>query len=193
MPPQKPPLEVLIESALFFKGGSLRVKEIAQAVGSSENDVKAALVGLQASLEGRGLRLVVERDEAALATAPESREMIEAMRREELEGPLGKAGLETLAIVIFRGPLTRADIEYVRGVNCSSILRTLMIRGLIERTENPKDKRSFLYQGTSELPAYLGVGSLAGIPGYDALREKIESVFAERNAARDTEEKIDES
>lgn len=185
----KPPLEVLIESALFFKGGSFRIRELARAVGSPETEVKTALISLQMSLEGRGLRVVLEGDEAALATAPESHEMIETMRREELEGPLGKAGLETLAIVIFRGPLTRAEIEYVRGVNCSSILRTLLIRGLIERDENPKDKRSFLYRATTELPAYLGVASLTNIPGYGAMREKIESVFAERDASRDAVEK----
>lgn len=185
----KPPLEVLIESALFFKGGSFRIRELAKAVGSPETEVKTALISLQTSLEGRGLRVVLEGDEAALATAPESHEMIETMRREELEGPLGKAGLETLAIVIFRGPLTRAEIEYVRGVNCSSILRTLLIRGLIERDENPKDKRSFLYRATTELPAYLGVASLTDIPEYGAMREKIESVFAERDAPRDAAEK----
>lgn len=192
---QKPPLETLIESALFFKGGSMRIKELATTVGASDEKVTEALKSLQMSLEGRGLRLVIEGNEAALATAGEAHEMIEKMRREELEGPLGKAGLETLSIVIFRGPLTRADIEYVRGVNCSSILRTLLIRGLIERTDNPTDKRSFLYQATTELPAYLGVDSLADIPEYDEMKGKIEEVFTERDLAlaRDAEKNTEES
>jgi len=174
------PLEIRIESALFFKGGAMRIKELAEATKESEEKIREALAHVQVSLEGRGVRLVLEKDEAALATAPETHEMIEAMRREELESPLGKAGLETLSVIIFRGPLSRSDIEYVRGVNCSSILRSLMIRGLIERIDNPSDKRSFLYRPTTELPAYLGVTSLTAIPQYAELREGIEKVFAER-------------
>jgi segregation and condensation protein B len=188
----KPPLEVLIESALFFRGGVLNIKELTKIVGEPIEEVKTALRSLQMSLEGRGIRLVIEGDEAALTTAPDSHQMIETMRREELEGPLGKAALETLAIIIFRGPLTRADIEYVRGVNCSAILRTLMIRGLIERTDNPSDKRSFLYRATTELPAYLGVSSLSEIPQYEEMRTEIETIFNERDSAlpKETEREV---
>lgn len=186
------PLEILIESALFFRGGAMRFKELAEATKHTEDEIHQALASLQMSLGGRGIRLVVERDSAALATAPETHEMIEMMRREELEGPLGKAGLETLSIIIFRGPLSRSDVEYVRGVNCSSILRSLMIRGLIERIDNPKDKRSFLYQPTTELPAYLGVDSLAAIPEYAELRARIEKVFAEREAVLSTVNEVQE-
>jgi len=180
---QKPPLEVLIEAALFFRGSTMSMKELAKAVGASLDEARMGVENLNASLAGRGVRLVLERDQVGLATAPEAHEMIEAMRREELEGPLGKAGLETLAIIVFRGPLSRTDIEYVRGVNCSSILRSLMIRGLIERIDNPVDKRSFLYQATPELPAYFGASSLNDVPGYQDMRQNIERVFAERDEA----------
>lgn len=180
---QSPPIESLIEAALFFRGGSLSVKELSSQLSLSKEEVESGLTSLGLSLEGRGIRLVREEGTVALATAPEAHELIEKMRREELEGPLGKAGLETISIVIFRGPLSRSDIEYIRGVNCSSILRSLLIRGLIERIENPDDKRSFLYQATAELPAYLGVGSLADIPGYAETRENIEAVFASRAEA----------
>ena len=127
--------------------------------------------------------MIREGEKVALATAPEAHALIEKMRREELEGPLGKAGLETLAVIIFRGPVARSDVEYVRGVNCSSILRSLMIRGLIERIENTADKRSFLYRATTELPAYLGLASVEKMPRYAEMRSAIESIFAERDAA----------
>ncbi len=174
------PLEVLLEAALFFRGGTISKKELATQTGFSVEDVETGLTSLTMSLEGRGIRVVSEGNTVALATAPEAHELIEKMRRDELEGPLGKAGLETLAIIIFRGPLARSDIEYVRGVNCSSILRSLLIRGLVERIENPADKRSFCYQATAELPAYLGVGALTEIPGYDDMRINIENIFNER-------------
>ncbi len=183
-------LPELIEAALFFKGGALSTAELAQATGVSKEEVATALAVLQRSLEERGVRLVRERDYAALATAPEAHEFIERMRKDELEGPLGKAGLETLSVIIFRGPITKTDIDYVRGVNCASILRSLMIRGLIERVENPKDKRSFLYQVTPDLPAYLGVGSVEKMPGYAETRLEIEKVFVDREAllAKEKEE-----
>lgn len=184
--PNNNSIELILEAALFFKGGTVSIKELVTTSGFSAEEVEAALLSLAASLQGRGIRLVRERDTASLATAPEAETYIEKMRREELEGPLGKAGLETLAIIIFRGPIPRADVEYVRGVNCSSILRSLLIRGLIERVDNPDDKRSFLYRATSELPAYLGVETLEQIPGYAATRMNIENIFAEReNASRE--------
>lgn len=179
--PEKP-LAPLVEAALFFKGGALSVAELAKAVDASPEAVEAALAELATSLGGRGVRLVREGDMAALATAPEADELIAKMHKEELEGPLGKAGLETLATIVFRGPIAKSDIDYIRGVNCAAILRSLMIRGLIDRYENPDDKRSFLYRATPDLPAFLGLGSLAELPGYAETRTAIEDIFAGREA-----------
>ncbi len=174
------PLETLIEAMLFFKGGALSAHELAKITDTSSAEIEAALTILEKSLEGRGIRLVRERGAVALATAPEAHELIERMRKDELEGPLGKAGLETLAIIIFRGPISKSNIDYIRGVNCASILRSLLVRGLAERIENPEDKRSFLYQTTPDVPAYLGVGALSAMPRYEEMRAGIEKVFAER-------------
>jgi segregation and condensation protein B len=176
-------LSVTLEAILFYKGGSVSIKELMSATKKTRDEVIAALDTLEAGLTGRGVRLVREGESAALATSPEAREAIEAMRRDELEGPLGRAGLETLAIVLYRGPVSRADIEYIRGVNVSSILRTLMIRGLIERIDNPKDKRSFLYRATNDLPAYLGVSRLAELPEFAHVTTELEAVLAEKVAA----------
>jgi segregation and condensation protein B len=175
-------LETVLEALLFFKGGACSVKELATATGKSTDEVTAALDTLTASLQGRGIRLVREGETVALATAPEVEELITTLRKEELEGPIGRAGLETLAVIIYRGPLSRADIEYVRGVNVSSTLRSLLIRGLIERVDNPKDKRSFLYQATTELPAYLGVSKLSDLPDFAQVTEELQSVLHERDA-----------
>lgn len=182
------PLENQIEAVLFYKGGAVSIKELSAAIGVPESEINTYAESLRASLEGRGVRLVRDGNMLALATAPSTHELIEKMRREELEGPLGKAGLETLAVIIFRGPLSRVDIEYVRGVNCSSILRSLMIRGLVQRTENPNDKRSFLYQTTAELPAFFGVSQISELPQFEETRAQIESLFTEREAIAKKEE-----
>ena len=180
-------LEQLIEAALFFKGGAVSIAELAKAIDIPVEKVEASLDGLQKSLEGRGVRLVREGNMAALATAPEAKDMVERMRREELEGPLGKAGLEALAVIIFRGPLTKSDVDYIRGVNCAPYSARLMIRGLIERIENPDDKRSF-YRATPDLPAYLGVNALDALPGYVETRSEIERVFREREGTATEDE-----
>lgn len=177
------PLEQSIEAILFFKGGTVSLSELEKITQAPLKDIETALLALEASLTGRGVRLIRERNFLALGTAPEAKNLVERMRKDELEGPLGKAGLETLAVIIFRGPIAKSDIDYIRGVNCVSILRSLMVRGLIERVEHPSDKRGFLYQATADLPAYLGVATLEALPQYSETRAEIEKIFAEREHA----------
>jgi segregation and condensation protein B len=87
---------------------------------------------------------------------------------------LGKAGLETLAIILYQGPISRADIDYIRGVNSQFIVRNLLIRGLIERVDNPTDARSFLYKTTLDLLSHLGISKIQDLPEYDQVRRDID-------------------
>ncbi len=168
-----------IESILFFKGEPLSVKELAKLSGASANEVSEALNELSQVLSGRGIVLVQTENEVSLRTAPESAELIEAIRKDELEKDIGKAGLETLAIVLYQGPVTRAHIDHVRGVNSAFIVRNLMVRGLIEREDNPRDQRSFLYKPTLELLSFLGVSSREALPDWDAVRTSLASLEIE--------------
>ncbi len=180
-------LEKKLEAVLFYKGEPVRLRDLAKALDVSEEDTTQALRTLQTTLHERGIRLVIEGGYAGLATAPELRELIDSIRKDELEGPLGKAGLETLAIIIYRGPLSKAEIEYIRGVNCSSILRSLTMRGLIEKVENPNDKRSFLYRGTPELPATLGLESLADAPEFASIKVELDRIMEAQKEELTTE------
>jgi segregation and condensation protein B len=168
-------LEDLIEAILFYRGEPVTIADLAHTAHTTPEKVEEVLVSLAERLEAGGTRLVREGKHAALATAPEAAEIIAKLRKEELEGPLGKAGLETLSIVIYQGPVSRADIEYVRGVNCTSILRSLTMRGLVERIENP-DGRGYAYQATVDLPAALGITSLKNMPAYDEMKQEIQAV-----------------
>jgi len=177
-----------IEAVLFYKGEPMKKEALAKLFSVSPEDLEEALTQLKRALDGRGISIIEDGDKIAMATAPGAKEIIEAMRREELEGPLGKAGLETLAVVMYQQPVSRAEIEYVRGVNCSSILRSLAMRGLIERKENPRDKRGYIYQTTPELPASLGLSSITDMPDYEIMREKVQAVLAVQNAEEQKEE-----
>ena len=110
-----------------------------------------------------------------LATSPQFSEFFRDLAREEQTKDLGKAGLETLAIVLYQGPVSKNKIEYIRGVNSSFVLRTLLIRGLIERVPNPEDQRSYLYRPTFDALAHVGVTKVEDLPDYEALVKQIEA------------------
>ncbi len=194
-------LSAKLEAILFWKAEPVSLKKLAQllstektaiekadgasAVKITEEQVKTALAELEKSLQGRGLTLVQTDTEVMLGTANELSPLIEQLTKEELSRDLGKAGLETLSIILYQGPISRADIDYIRGVNSQFILRNLLIRGLAERIDNPKDARSYLYKTTLDLLAHLGVSKIEELPEYEKVRADIES-FKNQTASTDT-------
>lgn len=168
-------LSAKLQAVLFYKAEPLSLKRLCQILKADENEVHAAINELREDLRGGGLALVEWEDEITLGTSKEVSGLIETLAKEELTKDLGKAGLETLSIILYQGPLTRAEIDYVRGVNSQFILRNLLIRGLIEKVENPKDQRSFLYKPTLELISYLGISRITDLPDYELVRADIES------------------
>ena len=164
-----------IEAILFSKGEPVQITKLAQLIGLSLDDMKSAISALKSELSNRGITLVINDDEVCLGTNPLMAETIAKLTREELDRDLGKAGLETLSIVLYEGPISRAEIDYIRGVNSQFILRNLLIRGLIERIDNPTDARSFLYKPTLDLLAHLGVSEIKDLPEYEKVRGDIQS------------------
>ncbi|MDQ5928168.1 MAG: segregation and condensation protein [Patescibacteria group bacterium] len=165
-----------LESVLFFKSEPLTAKELAKMLGMSEAEVKDAAESLKTNLQGRGLTLISEGDAYMLATAPEASQLIERITKEELEKDPGKAGMEVLAIILYQGPQTRAQIDHIRGVNSTFALRQLMIRGLLDRIDNPTDQRSFLYKPTLQLLSFLGVSSTSELPDFEKTKEMLASL-----------------
>ena len=155
-----------IEAILFYQAEPITVKRLSGLLKKSEEETRSALSELGDSLESTGLCLLTNNDEVTLGTNPEASALIEAIAKEELNKDLSKASLETLAIVLYKGPITRAEIDYIRGVNSTFILRNLLIRGLVEKVENPKDQRSFLYKSTLALLEYMGITKLEDLPEY---------------------------
>ncbi len=172
------PLDALIEAILFFKNEPVTMADLVSLTGQKEPAVREGITTLRAALTGRGLTLIEEGEAVMLGTNKEATALIEKIRKEELSRDLGKAGLETLTIVLYQGPLSRADIDYIRGVNSSFILRALLIRGLVERVANPTDSRGFLYQPSFDLLAHLGVSRREDLPEFASVREQLTN-FAE--------------
>ncbi len=169
------PNDKLIEAILFFRAEPVSIKEIAKILNTESLLLESDIIILGASLSGRGINLVRNGDELSLATASGASEIIEQMRKEELSRDLGKAGLETVSIILYLGPISRVDIDYIRGVNSNFILRNLLIRGLVERVNNPNDNRSFLYKASTELMNFMGLVDINSLPEYETVRKQIES------------------
>lgn len=164
-----------IEALLFALGRPLSRKELAKMLDASEEEVVA---GIQALQEGRtgGITLIDDGKEVELRTTAESSALIEKIRKEEYSRDIGKAGLEALSAVLYRGPLTRSEIDFIRGVNSSQTIRTLTLRGLVRKVPNPKDERSFLYEATTELLSELGVTRAQELPDYADVRAKLQAL-----------------
>lgn len=163
-----------IEAILFFKGEPVSIKRLSEMLSVSKEEIATALAELESVLSGRGITLMRKEDEVMLATAKNLSDLIAKVAKEELSRDLGRAGLETLTIVLYRSPISRREIDYIRGVNSAFIVRNLMVRGLVERIQNEKDERVFLYKPTFELFSYLGIGSVKDLPEYETVRQEIE-------------------
>ncbi|OGG47645.1 SMC-Scp complex subunit ScpB [Candidatus Kaiserbacteria bacterium RIFCSPHIGHO2_02_FULL_50_9] len=182
-------LSAKIEALLFFRGEPVGKRELAKMLGSKDAEIEQGITELKSKLENRGIALLEKDDEVELRTAPEASELIEKIRKEELSRDLGKAGAETLAIILYRNPVTRADIDYIRGVNSTFILRNLLIRGLVERVQNPNDQRSFHYKPTFELLAHLGIKNISELPEYTSVQEELEKFTVSQKAEEEDSEK----
>ena len=171
-------LDAQLEAVLFWKAEPVSVKKLAAILEKTEAEVREGIVMLKTRLENRGLTLIELEDEVTLGTSKDLSSLIEKLTKEELMKDLGKAGLETLSIILYQGPILRSEIDYIRGVNSQFILRNMLIRGLIEKVENPVDRRSFLYKPTMELLAHLGLSGISELPDYETVRKNIEKFKA---------------
>lgn len=186
-------LETKLEALLFWKGEPMAVKKAQVALGCTSEEFVIALAALEASLATRGLRVMRNGDEIELRTAPEVSAMIEKLTKDELVRDLGKAGLETLSIILYKGPVKRSEIDYIRGVNSSFILRNLLIRGLIERNSLKEGEgRGYSYSPTIDLIAHLGIAKTDDLPEYAKVKAELEAFAAEEAAETLPESKPDE-
>lgn len=165
-------LKSLLETILFIHGEPMTLEKLAKAAGVKKEEAAAALEELKSDLKDRGI-VILEKDGAyQLGSNPENSKYIEALIKSEFAEELTKAAIEVLAIVAYKGPLTRSEIEYVRGVNSSFTLRNLLMRGLVERIENPKDARSYLYRISFDALKHLGLTRPEDLPQYEEFKKE---------------------
>jgi len=167
-PDQNPPslsLVARVESLLFVADEPVSAGRLASVLEVSEAEIEAALEQLEHECQARGVRLQRKGDRVQMVSAPEAASYIERFLGLELTTRLSPAALEVLAIVAYRQPITRAQIEAIRGVSCDAVLRTLVSRGLLEEVGRLEQAgRPILYATTFQFLQYLGLRSLEELP-----------------------------
>ncbi len=165
------------EALLFAHGEPLEIKKIAKLINIEEEKVKIALKELEEKLKSddRGLRLIFLGEKAQLATKPEFSVFLENFIKEEFKEDLTPATLETLSLIAYFGPISRAKIDYFRGVNSSFILRNLLIRGLVERASDSEGERGYLYQLSLDCLKHLGISKIEDLPEYQKFKKIFET------------------
>ena len=156
-----------LEAVLFAAGEPLSKKRLASLLGATPEQLRDAAIELHKSLASRGLALIEAGEDIELRTAPEAAAVVQKLRESELSKDLGKAGLETLAVILYKNGATRGEIDWVRGVNSAAALRSLTLRGLVAREEDATDRRRIRYTTTIEALAHLGVSSTRNLPRYE--------------------------
>lgn len=162
-----------LEALLFIHGEPLSYKKIQGVLGIYKEELDALIVDLKNLLADgkRGIQVVSDREKIQLATKPEFNVILENFVKEEISEDLSPASLEALSIIAYLGPISRARLEYLRGVNSIVILRSLMIRGLIERFPDPGHSSGFLYQATLDLMKHLGIKGKEDLPDHEKFQE----------------------
>ena len=152
-------LKTQIESLLFVANQPVTANQLAKVLDAEETSVKESLSALDQEYvdQDRGLRIQRKGERVQLVTAPDAAPYIQRFLGLELSGPLSQAALEALSIVAYRQPVTRSQVEAIRGVNSDSVLRTLMGRELIEEVGRlDQAGRPILYGTTFEFLQHFG-------------------------------------
>jgi len=157
-----------IESLLFISGEPMSLKNLIKVLEVNEEEIKIAIESLKSDFSGqnRGLIIVENSDLYQLTTSPASSDIISKYLKAALKEDLTPASLETLAIISYKGPMTRPEIDNIRGVNSSFIIRNLLIRGLIERDLDVKKANAYVYKISFDLLHKLGLEKIEQLPSF---------------------------
>ena len=166
--------DVQLEALLFYRATAVRKADAAAALGLDQTEIGQVVETLRERLSGRALTVTETAAEVQLTTTAAVAPLIDAIRKDELRTEIGKAGAETLAIILYKEPISRAAIDQIRGVNSSVTLRNLMTRGLITRNAQ-KGSTGAVFSVTPQLLAYLGIERKQDLPEYGAILDRIET------------------
>jgi segregation and condensation protein B len=161
-------LTALVEAILFVSPEPISAQQIGSLLDLSPREIKNAFAELEQLYQNRGIRLQFHKNKVQITSAPEAASVLEKMLNLETTSTLTQASLETLSIIAYQQPITRPQIDAIRGVNSDGVLKTLLNKGLIAdvgRVDGPG--RPILYSTTTEFLKYFGLSSYDELPPLD--------------------------
>ncbi|MFZ5391448.1 MAG: SMC-Scp complex subunit ScpB [Patescibacteria group bacterium] len=178
-------LKAKLESLLLAAGKAVAYDRLATILKVTTAEVIEAIDALQKDYAARlaGLRLTISSREVALVTNPDYAPLVIELTQQEEMGELTRPQLEALSVIAYRGPISKVDLEQIRGVNCSLILRNLQIRGLVQEIGTPGDLAR--YEVTMDFLKHLGLSSCHDLPNYQELssHEILQQFTSQNNPA----------
>jgi segregation and condensation protein B len=167
-----------IEALLFVSSGLVSIYQLSKILEIPESEIESNLLDLETHYKesGHGLRLMRIKTRLQLTTAPTLSEIIETFLGLEATSKLSQAALEALAIIAYKQPVTRPEVDVIRGVNSDGVMRTLLSKGLIEEMGRAETPGRPIFYGTSpEFLQYFGLETLEALPfiDFDMLEENI--------------------
>ncbi len=170
-----------IESLLFISNQPFTLKKLTDLTKAEKDKVEQAIKELIAEYnqEDKGISIQNIGDKVQMVTSTDNAKLVKDYIKEETTGELSRPSLETLTIIAYRGPISRAEIEQIRGVNCAIILRNLLMRGLVEAKEDKK-KMQIIYNITFDFLKFLGINQQSDLPDYEKLNssESLEKILS---------------
>ncbi len=163
-------LQSQIEAILFVASKPLTLKQLVTSTGAPLDDVKATISVLidTYNIPDSGIFILETEETFQMTSNPEAASVVEKFVQKEISSELTRAQLETLTVIAYRGPLTRPEIEQIRGVNCALILRNLMMRGLLEENTGVDDLVPSYVLSIDALRV-LGIQNVTDLPEYETL------------------------
>lgn len=167
-----------LESVLLVVDAPVGVEELSGALGASISDVRSALGEWREELDARGSGIELRETQEGwrLYTRAENADAVEAFLLDGAQKKLSRAAMETLAVVAYRQPVTRAQVAGVRGVNVDGVMRTLVLRGLIAEVDPDAESGAHRYVTTELFLELLGIDSLSRLPDLAPLLPEIDSI-----------------
>lgn len=159
-----------LESLLFAAGKPMTIKDLALALAVSESQMEEMIKFEleKMNIPENGLHLAISNQKVQLISNPDNGKFLRDYFKEELNSELSKPSLETLTIIAYRQPISKEELEQIRGVNCSLILRNLLIRGYIEAYDD-KNSLATTYSVTIDFLRHLGIDSVEDLPDFAKL------------------------
>jgi len=185
----------LLESLLFISGKPMSIKKLSEILKIDKKEVSqiAETLTQEYNQPEHGVHIMKAGQSYQMTTNPQNSNIIKDFIKSEQTGELTKPSLETLTIIAYRGPVTKAELEQIRGVNCGLIIRNLLIKGLVEARED-KEKMATVYSVTFDFLRFLGINRVEELPEYDKLNsdENLRKLLDQRIQQQNSENRSQE-